>query len=73
LKNKFDIKDLEKLKYFMEIEIVHSKKKCLFLSQRKYILDILKETSKLGARSANTLVEPNKKLYLEKGEPLENI
>jgi hypothetical protein len=57
----------------MEIKIAHSEKKYLFLSQRKYVLDILKETSKLGARSANTLVEPNKKLYLEKCEPLEDI
>jgi Reverse transcriptase (RNA-dependent DNA polymerase) len=32
LKNKFDIKDLGKLKYFWGIEITHSKAKCLFLS-----------------------------------------
>jgi Reverse transcriptase (RNA-dependent DNA polymerase) len=32
LNNKFDIKDLEKLKYFVKIEIAHKKKKYLFLS-----------------------------------------
>jgi Reverse transcriptase (RNA-dependent DNA polymerase) len=35
LKNKFDIKDLGKLKYFLGIKIAYSKKKDLFLSQRK--------------------------------------
>jgi Reverse transcriptase (RNA-dependent DNA polymerase) len=42
LKEKFDIKDLGKLKYFLGIEITHSREKCLFLSQKKYILDLLK-------------------------------
>jgi Reverse transcriptase (RNA-dependent DNA polymerase) len=46
LKQKFDIKDLEKLKYFLEIKIAHSSKG-LFISQRKYTLDLLKETDKL--------------------------
>jgi Reverse transcriptase (RNA-dependent DNA polymerase) len=35
LKNKFDIKDLGRLKYFLGIEIAHSKGKGLFLSQKK--------------------------------------
>jgi Reverse transcriptase (RNA-dependent DNA polymerase) len=66
MKNKFDIKDLGRLKYFLRIEIAHSKEKGLFLSQRKYILDLLKETGKLGTKPASTPMEPNKKLYLER-------
>jgi Reverse transcriptase (RNA-dependent DNA polymerase) len=46
LKDEFDIKDLGKLSYFLGIEIAHSRKG-LFLSQRKYIIDLLKETGKL--------------------------
>jgi Reverse transcriptase (RNA-dependent DNA polymerase) len=73
LKNKFDIKDLEKLKYFLRIEIAHSKEKSLFLSQRKYMLDLLKEIGKLFSKLESTLMKPNKKLYLEEGEKLKDI
>jgi hypothetical protein len=73
LKNEFDIKDLGKLKYFLGIEIAYSKEKGLFLSQRKYVLDLLNETGKLGAKPANTPMEPNKKLYLDEGELLKDI
>jgi Reverse transcriptase (RNA-dependent DNA polymerase) len=40
-KKNFKIKDLKKLKYFLQIEITHSQKD-IFLSQRKYILYLLK-------------------------------
>jgi hypothetical protein len=73
LKNEFDIKDLGKLKYFLGIEIAYSKEKSLFLSQRKYVIELLKETGKLGAKPANTPMEPNKKLYLEEDELLKDI
>jgi Reverse transcriptase (RNA-dependent DNA polymerase) len=46
LKEKIDIKDLGLLKYFLRIEIAHSSKG-LFISQRKYTLDLLKETGKI--------------------------
>ena len=49
LKTKFDIKDLGQLKYFLGIELAYSTKG-LFISQRKYVLDLLKETGKLGAK-----------------------
>jgi hypothetical protein len=48
-------------------------KKYLFLSQRKYILDQLKETDKLCAKPASTIMKPNKKLYLDDDEPLKDI
>lgn len=37
----FKIKELGRLKYFLGIEIAHSKKE-IFLSQLKYVIDILK-------------------------------
>jgi Reverse transcriptase (RNA-dependent DNA polymerase) len=47
LREVFDIKDLGPLKYFLGIEITHSPKG-LFISQRKYILDLLKKIGKIG-------------------------
>jgi Reverse transcriptase (RNA-dependent DNA polymerase) len=72
LKRKFDIKDLGQLSCFLGIEIAHSSKG-LFLSQRKYVLDLLKETGKVGAKPASTPMETNIKLGLENGEPLTDI
>jgi phage terminase small subunit len=69
LKENFDIKDLGFLKYFLGIEIVRSPKR-FFISQRKYILDLLKETRKLGCKPVST---NNKyKLNTEDGEPVED-
>lgn len=42
LVKKFEIKDLGKLKYFLGIEVVGSKK-YIFLSRRNHVLDLLKE------------------------------
>jgi Reverse transcriptase (RNA-dependent DNA polymerase) len=56
LKREFDIKDLGQLSYFLGIEIATSSKG-LFLSQRKYILDLLKEIGKLGVKPAGTPME----------------
>jgi Reverse transcriptase (RNA-dependent DNA polymerase) len=47
LKENFNIKDLGVLKFFIDTEIVYSPKD-IFISQRKYILDLSKEIGKLG-------------------------
>ena len=47
--SKFQTKYLGKLKYFLGIEIAQSKSGVV-VSQRKYILDILEETSMLGCK-----------------------
>ncbi|XP_061368720.1 uncharacterized mitochondrial protein AtMg00810-like [Gastrolobium bilobum] len=52
----FDIKDLERLKYFLGIEITESNK-VLFISQRKYVLDLSKETDKLASKPVDTSME----------------
>ena len=64
LKSTFDIKDLGELKYFQGIEICRSKKG-LFLSQRKYALDLLNEAWKLGAKVAKTPLEEGYKVLCE--------
>ena len=43
LKRNFVTKDMERPKYFLGIEVAH-KKHSVFLSQRKYALDLLEET-----------------------------
>ena len=64
LKTAFDIKDLGELKYFLGIELCRSKKG-LFLSQRKYTLDILNEAGNLGSRQAKTPLEEGYKVLRE--------
>ena len=62
LPNKFEIKNLGTLKkYFLEIDVAHSKEG-IFISQQKYILDLLKETGILRCKLAKTLIEQNHKL-----------
>jgi Reverse transcriptase (RNA-dependent DNA polymerase) len=72
LKQNFDIKDLGLLKYFLGIEIAHSPKG-LFISQRKYTLDLLKETGKLASKPTSTPMEGRYTLNNEDGELLEDI
>ncbi|GMP33402.1 hypothetical protein CsSME_00006737 [Camellia sinensis var. sinensis] len=67
----FDIKDLENLKYFLGIEVARSQQE-ISLSQRKYTLDLLKDTGMLGCKPASTPIVPNAKLTSESSELLEN-
>ena len=66
LLKEFEIKDLGRLKYFLGIEVAHSKEG-IFISQQKYVVDLLKETGLLGCKASNTPIDPNHKL----GEALE--
>ncbi|RVW69330.1 Retrovirus-related Pol polyprotein from transposon RE1 [Vitis vinifera] len=65
----FQTKDLGKLKYFLGIEIAQSSSGVV-LSQRKYALDILKETGMLDCKPLDTPMDPNVKLVPGQGEPL---
>jgi Reverse transcriptase (RNA-dependent DNA polymerase) len=72
LKEMFDIKDLGLLKYFLGIEIAHSPKE-LFISQRKYTLDLLRETGKLGCKPISTPIDSKVKLNTDDDRPIDNI
>ncbi|XP_052185229.1 uncharacterized mitochondrial protein AtMg00810-like [Diospyros lotus] len=61
LAREFDIKDLRRLKYFLGIEVAYSNEG-IFLSQRKYTVDLLEETGLLGSKATNTPLDPNLKL-----------
>ncbi|XP_016647036.1 PREDICTED: uncharacterized mitochondrial protein AtMg00810-like [Prunus mume] len=70
LQRSFAIKDLGKSKYFLGMEIAYSSK-WLFINQRKYMLDLLKETGKLGAKPVETHVD-RAKLNVD-GEQLADV
>lgn len=57
----FSMKDLWRLKYFLGIEITRGSSG-MFLSQRKYALDIIAETGNIGSRPATTPLEQNHQL-----------
>lgn len=58
LAKEFDMKDLGALKYFLGIEVSRSKKG-IFLSQRKYALDLLTETGYFACKPIDTPIEVN--------------
>ena len=60
LAKEFEMKNLGGLKYFLGIEVARSKHE-IFLSQRKYILDLLAETGMLECKPADTPIAQNKK------------
>ena len=45
LGKEFSMNDMEKLKYFLGIDVAHSKHR-IFISQQKYVTDLLRETEK---------------------------
>ncbi|KAK3007413.1 hypothetical protein RJ639_014792 [Escallonia herrerae] len=69
LASEFEIKDLGSLKFFLRMEIARSRKG-IAVSQRKYALDLLKETSMSGCRPVETPIDPNQKLGDNKGVPV---
>jgi Reverse transcriptase (RNA-dependent DNA polymerase) len=61
LATEFEMKDLDPLRYFLSIEVVNAPNG-VFLSQQKYVLELLHETEMLGCRPANTPIDPNHEL-----------
>lgn len=65
LATEFKIKELGFLKYFLGIETMVRSRKGIFVSQRKYTLDLLKEIGLLGCKSIKTPIDPNLRLGIE--------
>ncbi|RDY10339.1 putative mitochondrial protein, partial [Mucuna pruriens] len=64
------MKELGKLKYFLGIEVAYSKQG-IFISQRKYVLDLLKETGKLGCKISRVPIEQNHRIGCEESPIIE--
>nr|XP_051217850.1 uncharacterized mitochondrial protein AtMg00810-like [Lolium perenne] len=66
----FEVKDLGYLHYFLGIEVVYGAQG-IYLSQRKYVLDLLAETEMLECRPAPTPVEQNLRILADSGESVD--
>ncbi|XP_048432766.1 uncharacterized mitochondrial protein AtMg00810-like [Pyrus x bretschneideri] len=71
LTNKFDIKDLGSLHFFLGIQISHTDQG-LFLSQEKYVANLLKKTKMMDAKPAATPCLPYSRLLKDNGQPFNN-
>ena len=69
LNDRFHIKDLGSLKYFLGLDVTRSPDG-IMLCQRKYALDILEETGMLGSRPAHFPMEQQHHLSSEEGSLL---
>jgi len=65
----FEMKDLGGLKYFLGIEVIRSNKG-IFISQRKYIMDLLAETGMVDCKPIDTPMQVNHGLKFEEGANL---
>ena len=67
----FEVKDLGSLRYFLGMEVARNRSD-ISVSQRKYILDLLKETGMLGCKPIDTPMDPLKKIgESEKSTPID--
>ena len=71
LDQKFKLKDLVDLRYFLGLEIARSDQG-IALCQRKYTLEVLNDASFLGCRPAKTLMDQNIRLSKYEGEELKD-
>ena len=71
LNDKFKIKDLGRLKYFLGIEVMRSERG-IHICQRKYALDILADSGTLGCKPVKVPMDQNLKLSKDSGSLLKD-
>jgi len=71
LKQKFEMKDLGELRYFLGIEVIQSPKR-IWLLQRQYALNKLDEYGMTGCKPISIPLEQNVKLSADEGDLVED-
>jgi hypothetical protein len=71
LKQKFEMKDLGELRYFLDIEVIQSPKG-IWLLQRQYALNKLSEYGMMGCKPILIPLEQNVKLSADEGDLVED-
>ncbi|MCO5603022.1 hypothetical protein L7F22_057165 [Adiantum nelumboides] len=66
------MKDLGELRYFLGIEIIHTKEG-IWLSQRQYALDMLSKYGMADCKPISMPLDQNKKLRADEGQVLEDV
>lgn len=69
LTKEFEIKDLGQLQYFLGIEVVRSRQG-IFISQRKYTLDLLTKTGMTACKLSETPIDLNHHFAFDVGSRL---
>lgn len=67
LSDKFKLKDLGKLGYFLGLEVARSKAG-IFVSQRNYTLQLVEDMGLLGSKPTNTPMDPRVNLHGDMGD-----
>jgi hypothetical protein len=71
LKQKFEMKDLGELRYFLNIEVIQSPKG-IWLLQRQYALNKLSKYGMMGCKPISISLEQNVKLSANEGDLVED-
>ncbi|XP_019054703.1 PREDICTED: uncharacterized protein LOC109115298 [Nelumbo nucifera] len=71
VRTSFSLKDLGSLHYFLGVEAQRDKTR-QFLSQRRYILDLLQKTNLAASKPLTMLMAPTSRLSKFQGDPLLN-
>ena len=72
LQSDFAVKDLGKLNYFLGVEVIPNAHGA-FLSQQRYILDLLKRTKMIEARPVSSPMASTTSLMNHEGESFSNV